>query len=60
MRFLDRFGRHLDVLEVEEVALEGDGLAGKGASNDVERLVRARAALLERYAEARKLFAFKA
>jgi hypothetical protein len=31
MRFLDRLGRHPDVLEVEEVALEGDGLAGKGA-----------------------------
>jgi hypothetical protein len=47
-------------LEIEEVALEGDGLAGKGTANDFERLVGARAALLRRYAEARKLFAFKA
>jgi hypothetical protein len=33
MRPLDRLRCYLDVSEVEELALEGDGLAGKGAAN---------------------------
>ena len=35
-RFLDRLGRHPDVLEIEKLALEGDSLAGKSAANDFE------------------------
>ena len=57
---LDRLGCHLDVLKVEKIAREGDGLAGKSAADDFERLVGARAALLGGHAEARKFFAFKA
>src|ERR1700730_1563880 len=60
MRFLDGLRRHLDILKVEELALEGDGLSGKGTANDFERLVGARAALLGRHAETLKLFAFEA
>src|SRR3984893_733569 len=39
MRFLNGFGRHLDVLEVEEFALEGNRLSTEKAPNDVDRLV---------------------
>jgi hypothetical protein len=35
VRLLDGFGRHLDVLKIEEVALEGDGISRKRPANDV-------------------------
>src|SRR5580704_2953940 len=60
MRFLDGLRRHFDILKVEELALEGDGLAGKGTADDFEGLVGARAALLGRHAETLKLFALEA
>src|SRR6266404_4447277 len=60
MRFLDGLRRHLDILKVEELALEGDGLSGESATDDFEGLVGARAALLRRHAETLKLFAFEA
>jgi hypothetical protein len=59
MRFLDGLRRHLDVLEVEELALEGDSLSRKSAANDLEGLVGTPTALLGRHAEARKLFPFE-
>jgi hypothetical protein len=51
MRFLDRLGRDPNVLEIEKLALEGDGFAGKSAANDVERLVGPSAAILGGHAE---------
>src|SRR6267378_473826 len=60
MRFLDGLRRHPDVLEVKELAFEGDGLSGESAADDFEGLVGARAALLGRHAEAGKLFPLKA
>jgi hypothetical protein len=47
-------------LEIEKLALERDGLAGKSATDYFERLVGARAALLGRHAETGELFAFEA
>src|ERR1700723_1391531 len=38
-RFLNRFGRNFDVLEVEEFALVGDRLTTEKAPNDLERLI---------------------
>src|SRR5580704_13476986 len=60
MRSLDGLRRHLDILKVEELALEGDGLSGESAADDFEGLVGARAALPGRHAETLKLFAFEA
>ena len=60
MRLLDRLRCHLNVLEVEELALEGDGLSGKRAPNYVEGLVGSRAALFERHTETFELFPFEA
>src|SRR6202035_3083301 len=59
MRFLDRPRRHPDVLEIEELALESNGLAGKSATDDVEGLVGALSPFLRRHAEACKLFLFE-
>ena len=50
----------MTVLEVEEVALKGDGLSGEKTTNDFERLVGSRAAFLERHAEAVELFVLEA
>src|ERR1700682_2363222 len=36
MRFLNRFRSNFDVLEVEESALEGDGLSAEKPTNDFE------------------------
>jgi hypothetical protein len=60
MGLLDRLRCHLDVLEVEELALEGDGLSGKRAANYVEGLVGSRAALFERHTKTFELFPFEA
>src|SRR5260370_3975397 len=60
MRLLDRLWRHLDVLEVEELALEGDGLSSKSAANYVEGLVGSRSALLVRHNETFELFQLEA
>src|SRR5271169_7161726 len=60
MRLLDRRRCHLDVLEVEELALEGDGPSGKSAANYFERLIGSGAALLERHTEPFELFPFEA
>src|SRR5579862_1392685 len=60
MRFLNRLRRHLDVLEVEEFALEGDVLPRQSATNDLEGLVGTRSAFLEGHSEAVELFVFEA
>jgi hypothetical protein len=60
MRFLDRLWRHLDVLELEELALEGDGLSSKSAASYFEGLVGPRAAILERHTKSLELFPFEA
>src|SRR5271166_6091065 len=60
MRLLDRLWRYLDVLEVEELALEGDGLSGKRAPNYFEGLVGSRPALLERHTKTFELFPLEA
>src|SRR6266404_7368350 len=60
MRLLDRLRCHLNVLEVEELALEGDGLSGKRAPNYVEGLVASRSALLVGHTETFELFPFEA
>src|SRR6202023_1457865 len=60
MGLLDRLWRHPYVLEVEELALEGDGLSVKRASNYVEGLVGSRAPLFERHPETFELFPLEA
>ena len=60
MRFLNRFGRHLDVLEVEEFAFEGNSLSAQETTYDFERLISACAALFEWDPEAFKLLQLKA
>jgi hypothetical protein len=47
-------------LELEELALEGDGLSGKRAPNYFEGLVGSRSALFERHTETFELFPFEA
>src|SRR6266481_473031 len=60
MRLLDRLRCHLDVVEVEELALEGNRLSGKRAPNYFKGLVGSRAALFERHTETFELFPFEA
>jgi len=60
MRFLDRLGRHLYVLKIEELAVDGDGLSRKSAANDLEGLVGSGAALFEGHTETFELFPFEA
>src|SRR5229473_1074604 len=47
MRFLDRLGRELDLVDLEEFALEGERFAVEQFADDVERLVGTTAALVE-------------
>ena len=54
--FLDRLRRELDILEVEEFALEGECLSAQKAANDLDRFVGSRSSRLERKAEAFELF----
>src|ERR1700683_2514987 len=56
MRFLNRFRGHLDILELEEFALEGDRLTAQKATNKIERFVGSRSSLLERKPKAFELF----
>ena len=60
MGFLDRFRRHLDVLEVEECTLQGHTFSGKNAANDLQGFVGSRPALLEGHTETCELFQFEA
>src|SRR5919198_3249681 len=57
---LEGFRGDLDMVEVEECVLEGDGLAIEQTANDAERFVGPRPALLERDTEAVELFDFVA
>src|SRR5215831_18251671 len=57
---LDGFRGDLDMVEVEECVLEGDGLSLEQTANDPERFVGSRPALLERDTEAVELFDFVA
>jgi hypothetical protein len=47
-------------LEVEELALEGNGLSNESAANQFEGLVGSHAALFERHAETFELFPLEA
>src|SRR6266404_6944671 len=60
MRFLNGFGRHLDVLEIEELALEGNSLSAQETTYDFERLISPCAALFERGTEAVELLVLEA
>jgi hypothetical protein len=60
MRFLNGFGRHLDVLEIEEFALEGNSLSAQETTYDFERLISPCAALFERDTEAVELLVLEA
>src|SRR5215831_12207619 len=60
MGFLERFRRHLDVLEVEACTLQGHTFSGKNAAHDLQGCVGARPALLEGHTETFELFSFEA
>src|SRR5215471_2588974 len=60
MGFLDRFRRHLDVLEVEECTLQGNTFSGKNAANNLQGFVGSRPALLEGHTKTFELFSFEA
>ena len=60
MRLLDGLRRHLDVPEIEERALEGDGFAGQRPPDDLEGLVGSRSTFLDGHAEAFELFLLEA
>src|SRR5215510_6497476 len=57
---LDGFRGYLDMVEVEEFVLEGDGLSIEKTANDPESFVGTLPALLERDTEAFELFDFVA
>jgi hypothetical protein len=60
MGFLNRLGRHFDVLEVEEFAFEGNSLSAQETTYDFERLISPCAALFERDTEAFELLVLEA
>src|ERR1700722_5839922 len=60
MRSLNWLGRHLDVLEVEEFALEGDGLSAEKPTNGFEGLICSPTALLQRHPQTFELFVVEA
>src|SRR5262245_42092241 len=57
---LDGFRGYLDIVEVEELVLKGDGRSIDKTANYPESFVGTRPALLERYTEAFELFYFVA
>ena len=60
MGLLQRFGQHLQTLEADELALEGDAFLGPGGQDHLDVLAETGVALLRRDGEGVELHALEA